>query len=193
MKESLKYIDYALFHRINQEWNIPVLNNLFRFIRDPFHLQIFYLTLAFLLVIKYRIKGFWVVLFLAVTMGLSDLISSHFFKPFFHRLRPCVDGNWKCKVNDLVGGSHGYSFTSSHAANNMSVCLFLSMLFLPIIGRWSYVFLILPIMVGYSQIYVGVHYPFDVLGGFITGSFCGVIMFWLYEKYLPQSQKLNRA
>ena len=191
MKETLKHIDYAMFHRINQLWNVTALNPIFQFIRDPKHLTAFYLLLAFLLLLKYRLKGWWIVLFLGATMGLSDLISSHILKPYFHRLRPCVDFIWNGKMNDLVGGNHGYSFTSSHAANNMSVCLFLTMIFLPIIGRKSYCFLTVPIIVGYSQIYVGVHYPMDVLGGYITGALCGVIMYWLYDKYLPSSQKIN--
>ena len=193
MLETLKHIDYTVFEYINQKWNVPALNEIFKFIRNPKNLTWFYISLAFLLIIKYRLKGFWLVLFTGATMGLSDLISSHFLKPYFHRLRPCVDGSWQCKINDLVGGSHGYSFTSSHAANNMSVCLFLAMIFLAVIGRKSYLFLLIPIVVGYSQIYVGVHYPFDVLGGFITGAFCSVIMYWLYEKLMPENQKIKSS
>ena len=73
----------------------------------------------------------------------------------------------------------------------MSVCLFLAMVFLSVVGRKSYWLLCIPLIVGYAQIYVGVHYPFDVLGGFITGSLCSVIMYWLYEKFLPENQKIK--
>ena len=190
MIETLKHIDYTVFEYINQKWNVPALNEVFKFIRNPKNLTWFYISLAFLLIIKYRLKGFWLVLFTGATMGLSDLISSHFFKPYFHRLRPCADETWKGKIIDFVGGSHGYSFTSSHAANNMSVCLFLALLFLPHFKRWSYLFLIVPFFVGYAQIYVGLHYPIDVLCGWATGAACALLMYFLYKKYLPQSQQI---
>ncbi len=193
MKEILKNIDYALFQLINQQMNVSALDSFFLMIRNPDNLRWFYFFLALVFLFRFRLKGLWLVLSLAATMGLSDLISSHFFKPYFHRLRPCTDEIWKGKIIDLVGGSHGYSFTSSHAANNMSVCLFLALLFLPHFKRWTYLFLIVPLFVGYAQIYVGLHYPIDVVCGWATGAASALLMYFLYKKYLPKSQQIQSA
>ncbi|MFM2225931.1 MAG: hypothetical protein RJA07_2133 [Bacteroidota bacterium] len=191
MKEFFKNIDYSLFELINQKGNLPWLNNFFMALRNPIYLRWFYITLACFFILKYRLKGLWLVMFLAATMGLSDLISSHFFKIYFMRLRPCMDARWVGKINLLVGCPHGYSFTSSHAANNMSVCFFMMMVFAPYFKNKKYLLLLFPCMVGFSQIYVGVHYPIDVTCGLLVGAACGYFTSFLYKKYLPITQQLQ--
>jgi membrane-associated phospholipid phosphatase len=191
LKEFFKNIDYNLFELINQKGNIPLLNQVFMAFRNPVYLRYLYISILFLLIIKYRLKGLWVAMFMAATMGLSDLISSHFFKVYFMRLRPCMDDRWLGKINLLVGCPHGFSFTSSHAANNMSVCFFMMLLFAPYLKQLKYLILLFPCLVGYSQIYVGVHYPIDVTCGLLLGACCGGLMYYLYQKYLPKAHQIN--
>jgi undecaprenyl-diphosphatase len=191
LKEFFKNIDYTLFETINQNFNQPFLNPVFMALRNPIYLRWMYISLAFFFILKYRLKGLLITVFLAATMGLSDLISSHFFKVYFMRLRPCMDARWVGKINLLVGCPRGYSFTSSHAANNMSVCFFMMLLFAPYFSNKKYLFLLFPCLVGFSQIYVGVHYPIDVTCGLLVGISCGFFTHFLYNKYLPTKLQLQ--
>lgn len=185
MIETLKHIDYFIFQFINQQLHVDELNPIFITLRNPTFLRWLYLLIAFFLIAKFRLKGFYALLFLAASMGLSDLISSHVLKPNIHRLRPCMDAIWHGKNYILVNCPNGFSFTSSHAANNMSVWFLLLLFFATHFKNYKYTMLVLPLLIGFSQIYVGVHYPFDVAGGYIVGFFCGYLMFRFYKYIMP--------
>ena len=163
------------------EWDIALfqwLNNLHTYWLDPFMYLIstrwfwipFYLLLAYLLYEKYGWKG-CISIFIAVgiLILLADQISSSFFKPYFERIRPCRPENQLSFTVHTVANHCGgkYGFVSSHAANFFALAGFLS-------GIWkkrqaTYLFLGIAALVSYSRIYLGVHYPGDVLGGVILG------------------------
>ncbi len=114
------------------------------------------------------------VLMIVVTNGLAD-----FFKHGLARLRPCYDTD----VNELMrlvkascGGKFGYF--SAHAANTMAVAVFFSMLLKQKFKFIGIFLLIWAFFVGYSRIYIGVHFPLDVFSGMIIGLFFG----WLFAK-----------
>lgn len=100
-------------------------------------------------------------LFAILAVIVADQVSSAWMKPFFERLRPfhVVEG-----TRQLVD-AHSFSFPSSHAANTFAAGAFLALRF-----RKLWPALAIPILVGYSRVYVGVHYPLDVLGGAAVGA-----------------------
>ena len=105
----------------------------------------------------------------AVT-GLADLVSSSVLKPVVGRDRPCHEVQLEGEVFPMVHCGNNGSFTSSHAANHMALAAAISMLLLrrrkwlaALLYFWAF-------LIGYAQIYVGVHYPTDVLGGFLLDS-----------------------
>ena len=106
-------------------------------------------------------------------MASSDLISSHLIKPFFHRLRPCMEPYMADHIRRLIPCSSGFSFTSSHATNNMSVATLYAFILPYTFNRFKIVFIAFALLVGYAQIYVGVHYPIDVASGFVIGALIG--------------------
>lgn len=146
-----------------------------------------YLILLFLTYKKFGLKKLgWILLFVVILIGLSDQ-TSNLFKFGFKRLRPCHDlgiADMIRLVKDDCGGL--YAFFSAHASNAMAVAVFFGLL---LRSTWKFLYPVLIIwalMVGYSRIYVGVHYPFDVLTGFAVGAFYAWLIFQIMKKLFPK-------
>jgi undecaprenyl-diphosphatase len=104
-----------------------------------------------------------------VILTMSDQLSSHVIKPWVGRIRPCfvVEG-----VRLLIRQSRSFSFPSSHASNMAAMAVLFSVKY----PRYKIAFIALAALVAYSRIYVGVHYPADILGGALLGTFCAAIV-----------------
>ena len=131
---------------------------------------------------------------LAIVVTLADQISSGICKPFFARFRPTQDPDLMYMI-DIVNGYRGgrYGFTSSHAANTFAVAVFVSLL----IKSWplSITMILWAVLNAYSRIYLGVHYPGDILFGTLTGVGVGVLVYFLYYylkgKFLSSPQYIS--
>ena len=137
-----------------------------------------YLAILIFLGVKYKRKFLIILIFIILAATFADQ-SSVIVKNIIHRLRPCHEPSLTGIVH-LVNGECGgvYGFVSSHATNCFDVAL-LSMLFIK--KRWYSVSIILWAgIIGYSRIYLGVHYPADVLCGALLGAFIGWGMYSLY-------------
>jgi undecaprenyl-diphosphatase len=124
-------------------------------------------------------KGRVAAVLLLVTIVLTDQLNSAVLKDLFHRARPCHQVGGVAAVDHirlLVDCGSGYSFPSSHAANNFGAAFLLTYFF----RRWKGAFYLFAAVIGLSRISVGVHYPLDVLGGAIVGVVCAgaVILAW---------------
>ena len=120
-------------------------------------------------------RGVVTVLLLIVVITLSDQISSFVVKPLVDRLRPC---HVLEHVRLLVGCGGGKSFTSSHATNNFAMAV-LVMHFWP---KAKWYLLVWASLVAFSRVYVGVHYPSDILGGAVLGSAIAAMVVFGYGK-----------
>jgi undecaprenyl-diphosphatase len=173
----LERFDQQLFLFINSS-NSPFFDHLMYAISGRLIWVPLYLAILIYLGIKYKRKFLIILIFIILAATLADQ-SSVIVKNIFHRLRPCHEPSIIGIVH-LVNGECGgvYGFVSSHATNCFDVAL-LSLLFIK--KRWYTISIIFWAgIIGYSRIYLGVHYPGDVICGSFLGAFIGWSMYNLY-------------
>jgi len=176
----LNQLDTFIFFKVNTVYTSSFFDALFPWYREGNTWIPLYLFLILFVIVNFKKSALKWIIFVVITLLLTDQLSSSIVKPFFERLRPCADTNLMNKVRLLLNHcSGGFSFTSSHATNHFGFAVFIVMTLGHFFNKWKYIFLIWAASVSYGQIYVGVHYPFDILGGAMLGSTIG----WLTASF----------
>lgn len=130
-------------------------------------------------------KSIGILLMIIFSVIISDQICSSVLKPLIHRLRPCHEPSIQNLVH-LVGNCGGqFGFCSSHAANTFALVTCLILLFGKQFTGIKYLY-IWAIIVSYSRIYIGVHYPLDVLSGTGVGVLASLFCHKIYHYYLSK-------
>jgi len=130
--------------------------------------------LIVLLFRKYGKATFYVLLSVAILIFLTDQVSVHLFKNVFLRLRPCHDPLLKGMVHTVRGECGGtYGFVSSHAANTFGLAVFLFPFLRSTIPGLSWMLIGWAAVVSFSRIYLGVHFPLDIIVGAMMGALLG--------------------
>lgn len=168
-------LDRGLFNLLNGILRADWLDAIAPYLRTPETWIPLYLFLIVFIIYRLRKTGILIVLVAGMTVGVADYTSSSIIKPAVERLRPCKDPIVHQYAVLLISCGSGYSFTSSHAANHFALSFFLILVCGTIFGRWRWLLLVWAALVSYAQIYVGVHFPFDILGGAILGT----LLAWL--------------
>lgn len=142
-----------------------------------------YLFLIAFATINYGKKGWWWVLAAGITVALTNYISSDVIKGNIWRNRPCGDLSIAHQVRFIVEYCpQSSSFTSSHAANHFGMAAFIFFTGRKQFGNLLFLFFLWAFIIIYAQVYVGVHYPLDVLCGAITGSLIGYLTASIFNK-----------
>lgn len=178
-ERSLKWLinqDQHLFKLINTNWTNTVFDSFFPVWRESITWAPLYLFLLLFALLNLGSKAWPWILFIVLTITLTDQISSSFVKEWVARPRPCRDVDFSPFVRLLMNGcSYSGSFTSSHATNHFGGAVFLSMTLKPYFNKWRLLFYFWAFSVSYGQVYVGVHYPLDIIGGAILGCLIGYV------------------
>ncbi|MCE2894306.1 MAG: phosphatase PAP2 family protein [Flammeovirgaceae bacterium] len=175
--EELLELDKRLLLFLNG-WNSPFFDSVMLTLTETFVWTPLYATLIYLVIKIYGKSSIWILLGVALTILLCDRITSGFMKPFFARLRPSHEPSLEGLlhlVNDYRGGLYG--FASSHAADTFGVAMFV-WLSLKKYYRWIWVVFVWAALMTYTRIYLGVHYPSDIL----VGALIGMTLGWLSLK-----------
>lgn len=173
--------DTELLFFINQSLANSFFDIIMPIITNPYNWQIPILIIWLALMVFGGQKGRVAGLLIIFVVIMSDQISSAIIKPSVGRIRPChLYENLRMLVN--CGGK--YSFPSSHASNISAAALLFSYFY----RKGSLIFLFIALIVGFSRVYVGVHYPLDVLAGFAVG-FCST--FIILKLYLTFIEKFS--
>jgi undecaprenyl-diphosphatase len=180
----IEQLDQQLFLFLNS-LNSPFCDQVMHAISGRIIWIPLYLSILIYLGIKYKRKFFVILLFIILAATFSDQ-ASVLIKNIVQRLRPCYEPVLQGLVHTVNGECGGrYSFVSSHATNSFDVAL-LSLLFIK--RRWFTISIVIwASVIGYSRIYLGVHYPGDVIFGALLGSIIG----WsVYNLYLLTDRKI---
>ena len=183
MIETLESLDIALFLFLNGLYHLSI-DPLMLWISDKYVWIPFYIFLLALVVRKHELKSLLIVVpALIILITLSDQISVHVFKNGFERLRPCYNEDVQGIVH-LVGNCGGqFGFISSHATNSFALAAFLTLVMKT--RSFTYMIIAWAAIVSYSRIYLGVHYPADIIGGMVIGSVIGSVV-WLATKHVNE-------
>ena len=187
MLEFLKQLDLSLFYFFNHALSTGVLDIFFSFITNVKHWFPVYIIALLYLTIKGGRKGRIAAVLVLLLVTTTDQLGARVIKEIFQRLRPC---NALPDVLTPLGCTGTFSFPSNHALNNFAVAFFFSILYPK--AKW-YLFTAAS-LIAISRVYLGLHYPSDILGGALLGIGFGYLFSLLYsqiEKFLNEKFPLK--
>lgn len=187
MLEKILSLDTELFVYLNSLGS-ETYDGLWLFITKQINWIPLFLLLGYLIFKKLGAKQtLYLLLFVAILLTITDQ-TTNLFKNGFQRLRPCNNPDINTFIR-VVKKSNSFSFFSGHAANTMAVATFIYFNFKGQIKYLGFLFL-WPLIFAYSRIYLGLHYPLDILTGYLCGFILGFFMLKIYkvtqQKYFPQ-------
>ena len=181
--QKLEQADHWLFIQLNSVYTNSFFDVFLPFMRNASHWAPLYVFVISFALLNFKGKGIWWTVFFLATVALTDMTGTYVFKHEFERLRPCSDPDFFFRVRLLVNQcSGGYSFTSNHAANHFGMATFFFFSFRTVLKKWAWIGFAWAATVAYAQVYVGVHYPLDVLAGSLLGFFFGGITATFFNK-----------
>ena len=182
MLKKLLEIDRYLFLKINKDCSNTFFDTVMPFFREPKFWAPLYLFILIFVVFNFGKKAAWWCIGAIVTVAFTDIISSKIIKPFFARPRPCMDPDFSSQVRLVASycGGNG-SFTSSHASNHFGLAMFFFVTLHHLAPKFIKYFFVWAALICFAQIYVGVHYPSDIIGGALIGILIGSFVGKFYK------------
>jgi undecaprenyl-diphosphatase len=184
-------LDFAIFSFINQGLSNPLFDFLLPLFRSKFFWIPLYLLIVVLLAVKLKWKSVFIVILMILTILITDKTSSELIKKTVCRTRPCNEASISSTIVKRVECGSGYSFTSTHAANHFALAYFFAIIVAPLLTvnklrrRFFYfLFYFWAFSIAFSQVYVGVHYPSDVVVGALLGILLAALTYELFKQLI---------
>ena len=141
-----------------------------------------YVVLLYLVYRKYALKGtLWVLLCAAVLVAASDQLANLFKYILVQRPRPCQVDTLKEQMRLVAQVCGRFGYYSAHSSGSMAIAVFIGLIFRSRYRYLPFILLLWAVLIGYSRIYLGVHYPLDVISGMAFGGFLGWLAYQLQQ------------
>jgi len=187
-------IDKNLFTLIHSDGALPAIDPVMKGLRNALVWIPLYSFILFWVFRNGKTYAWPFILLSIVTFAITDYTSASILKPALSRIRPCYDPELQDIIRGLVGCGGQFSFPSSHASNHFGLAAFWFYSIYLIKGSKWYWLWIWAFAIGYAQVYVGKHYPIDIIGGgmfgYVVGTLCAIVFErWLFrpQRFIPNS------
>jgi len=184
--EKAVQVDANLFFLLNYKAQNSVFDFLMPILTNLDYWRIPFILLAIFLLVFGKKRGRITLLLLVIGITLSDQVCNSVLKPLVGRVRPC---NVLESVHLLVNCTNSFSFPSSHATNIFTGMILFSYVY----PKLKIGLLTAAALVAYSRVYVGVHYPFDVVAGTILGILCALTVIVLFKLLTRKFRWIDHA
>jgi len=180
---AVNAIDIDAFRAVNAGLSHPILDPLMALLSASLTWWVATAALLIFALVTRRRSLLVSMLVVGIAVGIGDAFAFQILKPTFARERPCHQLEEVRLRNDKCGGDYG--FPSNHATNGMAAA---TVLMIRRRGdRWAVLLLVTAIVVGFTRIYLGVHFPGDILAGFVVGGLCGSLVQMAATRLIPSS------
>lgn len=190
--EWIETFDTALFSFIHADAAVPALDGFMKMLRNAVTWIPLYAFMVYW-IIRFGKKYAWqFILLTIVTFSITDFTTAQLLKPWLGRTRPCYEPELQDIIRGLVGCGGQYSLPSNHASNHFGLAAFWFWSINIIRGeKWHWLWF-WALAIGYAQVYVGKHYPLDIIIGGIYGYIIGTLCAKFFERWLFPYQRAYR-
>jgi membrane-associated phospholipid phosphatase len=185
MPDQLLQLDRHLFYFINHDLTNPFFDLIMPWLRNAKFWIPLYLFVIVFCIWKFKKQGIIIIILIALSAGFADFTSASIVKPLVKRARPCNDPVVSQTDITRINCGTGYSFPSTHATDHFAMAFFVILIFYK---RWRWIWfwgILWASTISFAQVYVGVHYPVDVICGAAYGMLVGWLFAWLFKKLQP--------
>lgn len=189
----LRMADLQFFYLINKKLSVSWLNDIMLLIRQAFTwipLYFFFMLFFYANCRRFLVP---IIALSLVTFAFTDFTSASILKPLIGRLRPCHNPSLHFAINNIAGCGGVFSMPSSHASNHFGLATFWFLVVRETVNRRWYWLWLWAFIIGYSQIYVGVHYPGDIIAGALLGTGIGFFTFYICNGWMTKLKADNTA
>ncbi len=177
-------LDTNAFSFIHSEAAFPALDGFMKLLRNPITWAPLYAFMIYWIIRHGKRYAWQFILLTLVTFAITDFTTAQMLKPWLARMRPCYEPELQPIIRGLVGCGGQYSLPSNHAANHFGLAAFWFWSIYLIRGRrWHWLWC-WALAIGYAQVYVGKHYPLDIIVGAAYGYLVGTLCAKLFERWL---------